>query len=582
MPYTIDSPAIDLRRDPQAKAIVDRYLPGTLDLPFVQVSLVTMGTVTQNALFAAEIPDDLDDMWEELAAVRSSSSRRGPQPAPLAAAPADVPLAGSPAPQVSWIGPAEQWGILEVSLPGPTGGNPFVDVDLRATFTGPEETRVRVGGFYDGDGVYYIRFQPPQPGHWIFRVESNSAMLDGAVGEVEIAPRSPDNHGPVQVADTFHFAHTDGTRYHPIGTTVYALSHQSEELEQQTLATLAEAPFTKVRMCVFPKSYLFNTNEPPYDPYAPDGQGGWDFSRFNPEFFRHLEQRILDLQRLGIECDLILFHAYDRWGYSQMPPWADEEYLRYLTRRLAAFRTVWWSLANEYDLLTTKPLGDWDRFAAIVCEEDPSGHLLSVHNCFTMYDHTKPWVTHCSIQRIDVYKTSENTDSWRREYGKPVIIDECGYEGDIDLGWGNLTGQDLVRRAWEAAARGGYFTHGETYVNPDEILWWSRGGELVGESPARFAFLHQIYAEAPDGKLDPRPSDWDCPCAGNDDYRLYYFGFNQPSYRTIWTPRDTSWAVDVIDTWAMTVATLPATYSGRFTVPLPGHPYIALRLRRIQ
>jgi hypothetical protein len=199
-----------------------------------------------------------------------------------------------------------------------------------------------------------------------------------------------------------------------------------------------------------------------------------------------------------------------------------------------------------------------------------------------MYDHTKPWVTHCSIQRIDVYKTSENTDAWRREYGKPVIIDECGYEGDIDLGWGNLTGWDLVRRAWEAAVRGGYFTHGETYLNADQILWWAKGGKLVGESPARFAFLRQIYAEAPDGKLDPLPSDWDCPCAGNDDYRLYYFGFSQPSYRTVWTPRDTTWAVDVIDTWAMTVETLPDTFIGRFTVPLPGRPYIALRLRRIE
>ena len=36
-----------------------------------------------------------------------------------------------------------------------------------------------------------------------------------------------------------------------------------------------------------------------------------------------------------------------------------------------------------------------------------------------------------------------------------------------------ISGQELVRRFWEATVRGGYAGHGETYVNPDDILWWS-------------------------------------------------------------------------------------------------------------
>jgi hypothetical protein len=34
--------------------------------------------------------------------------------------------------------------------------------------------------------------------------------------------------------------------------------HQSEELQRQTLETLRTAPFNKIRMCVFPKSYEYN------------------------------------------------------------------------------------------------------------------------------------------------------------------------------------------------------------------------------------------------------------------------------------------------------------------------------------
>jgi hypothetical protein len=38
----------------------------------------------------------------------------------------------------------------------------------------------------------------------------------------------------------------------------------------------------------------------------------WDFTRFNPEFFRHYEKRIGQLRDLGIEADLILFNPYGR------------------------------------------------------------------------------------------------------------------------------------------------------------------------------------------------------------------------------------------------------------------------------
>src|SRR5947208_2913969 len=82
------------------------------------------------------------------------------------------------------------------------------------------------------------------------------------------------------------------------------------ELAEETLATLSQAPLNKLRMCVFPKSYDFNHNEPEFYPFPPLSRGsstpevdghaqstaGWSFdtSRFAPEFFRHLERRVLD------------------------------------------------------------------------------------------------------------------------------------------------------------------------------------------------------------------------------------------------------------------------------------------------
>ena len=69
-----------------------------------------------------------------------------------------------------------------------------------------------------------------------------------------------------------------------------------------------------------------------------------------------MEQRIAQLRDLGIEADVIIFHPYDEghWGFDRMPADADDRYLRYLVSRLAAFRNVWWSLANEYDFMKEK------------------------------------------------------------------------------------------------------------------------------------------------------------------------------------------------------------------------------------
>jgi len=103
-------------------------------------------------------------------------------------------------------------------------------------------------------------------------------------------------HGPVRVANTYHFAYADGTPYRQIGTTCYAWTHQGDEREEQTLATLKGAPFNKIRMCVFPKWYAYNRDEPPIYPFDGTPPNKWDTTRFNPAYFRHQEKRIAQLR----------------------------------------------------------------------------------------------------------------------------------------------------------------------------------------------------------------------------------------------------------------------------------------------
>ncbi len=478
----------------------------------------------------------------------------------------------------------ERWNILELELQGPETGNPFCDVTVKCSFTQKRRTLI-LEGFYDGGGVYKVRFMPDTPGTWIYLTSSSCPELDGFRGEFDCVEASASNHGPVRVRNTYHFAYEDGIPYYPFGTTCYAWIHQGEDMEKQTLKTLKKAPFNKIRMCIFPKHYDYNHNEPEYYPFEGSLEKGWDFERFNPDFFRHLEIRIKDLKDMGIEADLILFHPYDKWGFAKMDSKADDRYLQYIVARLAAFRNIWWSFANEYDLMS-KSLSDWERLARIVTEKDPYQHLRSIHNCIPFYDHGRPWVTHCSIQRVDVYKTAELANEWRERYRKPVVIDECAYEGNINHGWGNISGMELTRRFWEGTVRGAYVGHGETYVHPEEVLWWSKGGLLYGSSPERIAFLRRIVEEGPSQGINllPKtsPYDWDIPCGGVEGkYYLFYFGFYQPSFRIFRMPQGLKLKVDVIDTWNMTILELPDIYEGEFRIELPDRLYMAVRMRMV-
>ncbi len=493
----------------------------------------------------------------------------------------------------------ERWGLFEAGFTGPSTGNPFTDVALKATFTQGNASH-DVTGFYDGGGKYFVRFMPETIGEWRFVTHSNRPELDGRSGTFTAVAPSAANHGPVSVAHTFHFAYADGTPFRQVGTTCYAWIHQGDAREEQTLKTLASSPFNKLRMCIFPKFYEWNKNDPAYFPFEGTANH-WDTTRFNPEFFHHLEKRLAQLRDLGIEADLILFHPYDKghWGFDRMDAASDDRYLRYVVARLAAFRHVWWSMANEYDFMKEKTEADWDRFFHIVQSSDPYAHLRSIHNGSKIYNHTQPWVTHVSIQDGAAVGDPERAMLLRDVYRKPIVYDEVKYEGDIPQRWGQLSADEMVFRFWNGLIGGTYVGHGETYANADEILWWSKGGVLKGQSPARLAFLRKVMDESPAEGIDPIDKWQDENTAGKaGEYYLIYFGKSTPKEWPFTLYKDAlkdgqKFQVEILDTWAMTVTPVGSTFTtkkrdnyffedaAKKSVALPGKPYLALRIRRV-
>ena len=185
----------------------------------------------------------------------------------------------------------EKWGLFEAVLSGPKGGNPFVDVTLEVDFA-LGARNVPAPGFYDGDGVYRTRFMPDTEGEWTYRTRSNASALDGLSGRFRCGPPREGNHGPVRVRNRHHFAYADGKPYFPFGTTCYAWTHQPLDMQRQTLETMRNSGFNKLRMAVFPKHYIFNENEPLYDVYERREDGELDFDRPNVVAFRHFETQV--------------------------------------------------------------------------------------------------------------------------------------------------------------------------------------------------------------------------------------------------------------------------------------------------
>jgi Domain of unknown function (DUF5605) len=177
------------------------------------------------------------------------------------------------------------------------------------------------------------------------------------------------------------------------------------------------------------------------------------------------------------------------------------------------------------------------------------------------------------------------------------------YEGNFDRRWGNLSGEEMMRRFWLGVVAGCYVTHGETYLDPnlpiDEntspTIPWSHGGKLRGSSPARIGFLRKLVESsgAVLGKgakrtgFDAQPNGYyfnACmpePDGKDPEVILYYFDDHQPLFYEFPLPAH-EFKAEMIDPWAMTVTAVPGIFKGKSKIRLPARPYQAVRFLRLR
>ena len=165
-----------------------------------------------------------------------------------------------------------------------------------------------------------------------------------------------------------------------------------------------------------------------------------------------------------------------------------------------------------------------------------------------IYDHSKPWVTHASLQSYDFEKSAERRAAWN----KPIIYDEIQYEGDIPSRWGNLSAEEMTRRFWLATVRGVYATHGEVFDSATGESSWSDAGRLRGESGPRLAFLRALIERITKVGLNESEGAYYLNATDPSGTILYYLDYHRPARYDFPLPTNGNFSATLIDPYAMT------------------------------
>jgi hypothetical protein len=159
----------------------------------------------------------------------------------------------------------------------------------------------------------------------------------------------------------------------------------------------------------------------------------------------------------------------------------------------------------------------------------------------------------------------------------------------------------MVHRFWLGTIAGTYVGHGEAIVDGQNTSWLSQGGVFRGQSPQRIAFLKQVLNTSPSEGIEPIDQYFQTRMGGKPaEYYLVYFGAEKPTEWGFELPGKDGIAdgmmfqVDVLDTWGMTITLVDHPFKVKrkspyvfaadpeAKIPLPGRPYMALRIRRAQ
>jgi hypothetical protein len=349
---------------------------------------------------------------------------------------------------------ARVWECVEIAFTASTScANPFLEVQLKAEFAGPNGERQTIPAYWDGDSSWKVRFAPATAGEWDWKsVCSNGADsgLHGQEGKVtatawssEELAANPNRRGFIRVhKDGRYFEYADGTPFYWLGDTLWAAHTtrcDTQDALPRYLKDRQNKGFTVIQMVVgHPTGDLQDEDGGCYVNYSAEAylnEGGAPYSRrydlINPEYFRHLDRRMRLMADMGfVPCIMAM------WGQElkAMTVQAAKSYWRYIVARYGAYN-VTWSLAGEY--LFTWDVDGWRELGEEIDRFDPYAHPTSAHSVAphsgSQHYHGEDWYDYNLIQVGHVLAFKSFVEhlpiaDYNMKPAKPAIMSESWYE----------------------------------------------------------------------------------------------------------------------------------------------------------
>jgi hypothetical protein len=454
----------------------------------------------------------------------------------------------------------ECWNVAEITLSSKESyENPYTDVTVSATFTGPQGQTIYREAFWDGRNTWKVRFAATATGRWTWRTTSSDtsdAGLHGQKGELQCIEYRGDNpvyrHGFLRLSDNSrYFCHADGTPFFWLGDTHWQMPdtermNECNHPEHGGAACPYGGQFQ--HLVADRKARGFNV----YQTYPSATSDHWwsaKYTQIKPDRFREVfDVQVDHLARQGFVIALGCGHFKN----STVIPEADLcRWARYLVARYGAHPVVWITCqemnAPENDSKDNR-ISVWRSVAKAIAECDGYRHPHSAHqwvlDVATRPLGKEPWHNWFALQ--GGHRNSGLTPQARYKgyYGflptRPMLETEAMYER-VDCGGVNTT-DEARQSAWKALICGspGY-TYGGAGIwalkwDENDPRWkeynqaigsWHEGMALPGST--QISILKRFFTSLDWTALTPRFNDagwsqWRDPesCAmATDSNRLY-------------------------------------------------------------
>lgn len=474
----------------------------------------------------------------------------------------------------------QQWRAVEIVLTSSvTYGNPFQDVDVTATFTGPDHRVIRRPAFWDGGLTWKVRFAPPHTGVWEMTTsatDTNNKGLAGVTATVRCAPYAGNlaiyTHGFLKVSpNSRYFFYADGTPFFYLGDTHWILSHERFNTSNAPgIASQFKYVVDKrVRQgfTVFQSEAGWQARSAQIrvtDDHRPDEEADADFQHgFNSADlagFANLDRKFQYIADRGlVHANAEITWVGDPARFSIFTEAFMARLGRYWAARYGAYPVIW-TVAQEidknyYGAYDATTIQKWFAAAQSIADNDGYHHPFMPHMENT--DHTtaanswwsgKPYHTGWAVQwQGDLTNMNIAKVFWNASPTKPAVLYESAYDhfwtdsrsalgaaykafqyGMYGYGYGaNGIWNDIYSRPNEPG------DYGTAYEMPQHYFWWRDGADL--HTADQLTYFKDFYTSLAWWKLVPRFNDpaWGSfadgsrsllSSDGQDTFVVFFFG----------------------------------------------------------